>query len=316
MMSLSASLMSEFDMTDHPTVASPDLVTPTVTAVDRLTLAVSDLEASEEAYTRLLGREPSWRRVDRAGGTSHVVYQLANMALELTTHIGPGVWGQQVKAFLDTHGEGIIALFLATDNVEETARLLSARGLATVYMPINEGSCSDGALRRWRNTLMSRATSRNMSIIATQDMSRVVAPRPIAPLRAGVTADAAVAALDHVVVMTSDAEACKTMFGAQFGIRLALDHSKPEWGVRQLFFRLGGVTIEVVESLDKTKAPEADFFWGAAWKTGDIRALRARLVAEGADISEVRTGRKKGTEIATVRPPTGGVPTLLIGLNE
>lgn len=300
-------------MTDSSPTASTDIATPAVTAVDRLTLAVRDLGASEVTYTRLLGREPSWRRTDRAGGTDHVVYQLDNMALELVSRIDPGVWGQLIQTFLDARGEGIVALSLATDNVEKTASLLSERGLATVCLPVNEGVCSDGQHRSWRNTLMPREASRNMTIIATQDMTKSASPRTIAPLRAGISADAAISALDHVVVMTSDAEACKTLFGAQFGIRLALDHSKPEWGVRQLFFRLGGVTIEVVESLDKTKAPKVDFLWGVAWKTTDIRALRARLVAEGADASEVRTGRKKGTEIATVRPPTGGVPTLLIG---
>ena len=85
-------------------------------------------------------------------------------------------------------------------------------------------------------------------------------------------------------------------------------------GVRQLFFRLNGLTIEVVQSLDPEKQPKVDFLWGVAWKTKDIRATRERLVAEGADMSEVTRGRKKGTEVATVRRPTSGVPTILIGL--
>lgn len=303
-------------MTDSSPAVSLDSVTPTVTAVDRLMLAVRDLGEAEATYTRLLGREPSWRRTDRAGGTDHVVYQLDNMALELIAEVGHGVWSEQHKAFIDARGEGIIALVLASDNVEQTVSLLSQRGLPAVCLPANEATGSDGQHRCWRDSMMSRDVSRGLAFIVTQDMTRPAAPKVIAPLRAGVSADAAISALDHVVVMTSDAEACKTLFGAQFGIRLALDHSKPEWGVRQLFFRLGGVTIEVVESLDKTKAPKVDFFWGVAWKTNDIRAVRARLVAEGADISEVRTGRKKGTEIATVRPPTNGVPTLLISQSK
>ncbi len=303
-------------MTDSSPAASPDSVTSTVTAVARVALAVHDLGEAEATYTRLLGREPSWRRTDRIDGTDHVVYQLDNMALELIAHIGPGVWSQQHKAFTDERGEGIIALFLATDNVEQTVDFLSQRGLATGCMPANEATSSDGQHRRWRNSMMSRGVSRDLALVATQDMTRPATLKTIAPLRAGVNAEAAISALDHVVVMTSDAEACKTLFGAQFGIRLALDHSKPEWGVRQLFFRLGGVTIEVVESLDKAKAPKVDFFWGVAWKTDNIHAVHDRLVAEGADISEVRTGRKKGTEIATVRPPTNGVPTLLIGQSK
>ena len=37
------------------------------------------------------------------------------------------------------------------------------------------------------------------------------------------------------------------------------------------------------------------------------------MVAAGIDASEVRKGRKKGTVVCTVRRPTHGVATLLIG---
>ena len=104
----------------------------------------------------------------------------------------------------------------------------------------------------------------------------------------------------------------KSLFGTQLGIRLALDHTKPEWGVRQLFFRTGGVTVEVVEPLDREKAPKSERFWGVAWRVPDIAAAVARLAKAGLDVSEVRKGRKPGTEVATIRKPTNGVPTLLI----
>ncbi|MDO8421390.1 MAG: VOC family protein [Parvibaculum sp.] len=293
-------------MTDNQTG-----VLPLVTAVDRIVIAVKNLDKAEAAYTRMFGRQPSWRRRDRAGGTGHVYYYLGNMGVELAAAIGTGVWGLHIEAFLAEHGEGISALALASDNVERTALLLNDAGVATVVMPENEGAGEDGVIRYWRHALIARDKTRDMTIFVCQNY-KGQNQRPLAPLRHGVSEDAAIAAMDHVVVMTNDAEACKTLFGDKFGIRLALDHSKPEWGVRQLFFRLGGVTIEVVESLDKTKAPKADFLWGTAWKCTDINAVRARMVAEGADVSEVRKGRKKGTEIATIRPPTGGVPTLLI----
>lgn len=292
--------------------ASANAPTPIVTAFDRITMAVHDLAAAEAIYTRILGRHPSWRRTDRSGGTDHVHFDLDNLAIELVTPAGPGIWGQQVKTFLDARGEGILALFLRTDDVAVAARELTARGLKTIAMPEGEGLGSDGSTRRWRNTVMSREATRNMTIIVSETLKGIDERWP-APIREGVARDAAISALDHVVVMTSDGDACKKLFGDQFGIRLALDHSRPEWGVRQLFFRLGGVTLEVVEPLDKAKAPKVDFLWGMAWKTNDIRATRDRLIAEGAEVTEVARGRKKDTEVATIRPPTGGVPTLLIG---
>ena len=48
------------------------------------------------------------------------------------------------------------------------------------------------------------------------------------------------------------------------------------------------------------------------WRVADIDATRARLAADGVDVSEVRTGRKPGTRVMTVRSGTCGVPTLLV----
>lgn len=285
---------------------------PIVEAVDRVVLAIRDLAEAERIYTRMLGRTPSWRREDQTGGTSHILYRLANMTLELVSSTGPGPWGKMVATHLDERGEGLIALFLASENVVQAAATLTSRGLATLVLPENEAHGEDGAVRRWRNTMTPRAESRDLAIIATETLKGSDELKP-APLRAGIAEAEAISALDHIVVMTSNAEACKTLFGAQLGVRLALDHSKPEWGVRQLFFRLGGVTIEVVQSLEKDKTPEKDFFWGLAWKAGSIVAVRDRLLREKADVSDIRVGRKKGTEVATIRKPTCGVPTLLIG---
>ena len=40
---------------------------------------------------------------------------------------------------------------------------------------------------------------------------------------------------------------------------------------------------------------------------------RARYLAAGLNVSEVRTGRREGTQVCTVRTGTLGVPTILIG---
>jgi hypothetical protein len=43
-----------------------------------------------------------------------------------------------------------------------------------------------------------------------------------------------------------------------------------------------------------------------------IEATRARLVAAGIDVSDVRTGRKPGTRVLSIRNGTCGIPTLLV----
>ena len=288
---------------------------PALIAVDRIVVAVKDLDAAEAAYTRMFGRTPSRRRHDRAGGTAHVFYYLDNVGFELTAQSGPGIWGEHAANLIAENGEGIIALALTSEDMPATAEALIARDLPTVVMPENEAYDDDGELHHWRHGLIAAKAARGLTLFVSQSYTKRGERNP-APLRDGVAEEAAISALDHVVVMTADAEACKTLFGEQLGIRLALDHTKPEWGVRQLFFRLGGVTIEVVESLDRSKAPKKDFLWGTAWKTKDINAVRERMIAEGAEVSEVRRGRAKGTHVATIRPPTGGIPTLLISKSD
>ncbi len=126
--------------------------------------------------------------------------------------------------------------------------------------------------------------------------------------------DAAVCALDHVVVRSDDLDACLAGY-RDAGLRLALDRTFPERGVRLVFFRFGQVTLE----LSGTHPPpepgaeaRRDALWGLAWRVPSIEAARARLDAAGVSISEFRPGHKAGTRVFTVPEAPGGVPTLFL----
>jgi catechol 2,3-dioxygenase-like lactoylglutathione lyase family enzyme len=110
-----------------------------------------------------------------------------------------------------------------------------------------------------------------------------------------------------VVVRTSDADAAIALYGAGLGIRLALDRNVGP--ARMLFFRIGGVTIEVV--VDPGVGP-ADAFAGLAYRVRDLDAAHARVRAAGLDASDVRDGMKPGTRVFTIRSGTCGVPTLVL----
>jgi len=124
------------------------------------------------------------------------------------------------------------------------------------------------------------------------------------------------ARLDHAVVLTTDFDAALTLYGERLGLRLALDRSFPRRGVRILFFRIAGVTVEVAGPLDPPEVLASDHFGGLAWRGSNVVAWRERLVREGVTVSEGRVGHKPGTRVCTVSDRTAGVPTLLIGQDE
>ena len=118
--------------------------------------------------------------------------------------------------------------------------------------------------------------------------------------------------MDHVVVSTPDPERAAALYGARLGLDMALDRSQPDWG-RLMFFRCGDLIVEVVapagqDDRCRTTGPVG----GICWRVADIDATRARLIAAGVDVSEIRTGRKPGTRVMSVRSGTCGVPTLLV----
>ena len=129
---------------------------------------------------------------------------------------------------------------------------------------------------------------------------------PATPAAAGV-------AIDHVVVQTADAERAIRLWRDRLGLRLALDRAFPERGLRLLFFRSGGITLEFATPHPAPAATDApDRLHGVSYRVADLEARRARLLAAGVDVSEIRPGMRPGTSVATVRSGTAGVPTLLL----
>jgi catechol 2,3-dioxygenase-like lactoylglutathione lyase family enzyme len=134
---------------------------------------------------------------------------------------------------------------------------------------------------------------------------------PLAPI--GCSPEAALAAFDHAVVVSQEIEASGAIYGDALGLRLALDRSFEARKLRMLFFRVGGVTIEVVGPLAGGDAAAPDRFGGLAYRVADVDAARERVHDAGFDVTDVRVGHKPGTRVCTLRDGSCGVPTLLIG---
>ncbi len=166
-------------------------------------------------------------------------------------------------------------------------------------------------------------------VFATRD------PRPVSPVPAlGVRVEletapsrpalsqafgearAAVVALDHVVLRCADLDASLVVYRDGLGLRLALDRSFPSRGVRLVFFRVGGVTVELSGDLERSPerlaANPPDAIWGLAWRVLSIEAAHRRLSDAGVPVSPIRPGHKDGTRVASVEDAPSAVPTLML----
>jgi catechol 2,3-dioxygenase-like lactoylglutathione lyase family enzyme len=268
---------------------------------DHVTLAVRDIEPAIARYTSLFGRAPSWRGGHPDLGTRAALFALDNSLIEL---VGPGSEAPEAEALreqLASRGDGLQALAFATEDAAACSRELRARGLRATPPQPGVALGDDGAERGYATVELSVRNTRGLSVFAVErsDMARL---RP--QLAA---ADDRPHALDHVVLRTADPEAAIALYGAGLGVRLALDRELK--GTRMLFFRIGGVTLEVVADPGQGAA---DQLWGLAYRVRDVAATRLRLMAAGFDASELRDGNKPGTRVFSLRGDTCGVPTLIL----
>lgn len=255
-----------------------------ITGLHHVALVVRDLDAAASAYRRLLDVEPMRQDGD---GARRAWFWLDNMGLEVIAPDGEGPSGDRVRARLDEAGEGLWLVAFAAAELEADARLCERRGL-----------------------VVSERTERAVMFEPASTGGVQVALMGFPPLPS--RARPPLSALDHVVVRTANIDRAVANFGGRLGLDLRLDRANPGWGARQLFFRCGGAVVEFAANLKAPVSDAPDSFGGLAWRVTDPDAVHARLVAEGFDVSEVRTGRKPGTKVFTVRDAPGGAPTLML----
>ena len=114
--------------------------------------------------------------------------------------------------------------------------------------------------------------------------------------------------VDHLVVFTPDlARTTAALEGAGMEVRRVREPDEPGPPVRQAFFRLGEVILEVVEN-PRAEGPAR--FWGVTVAVADLERC-AQLLGE--NLGEVHDAVQPGRRIATVRREAGlGVPVALI----
>jgi len=280
-------------------------------ALDHVILGVRDLAGATRRYATLFGRRPSWRGEHPGEGTANTLFRLGNTYVELLAPMSDGPTARALVARLDAAGEGPLGLALATADADAAHEALAARGLDPPPVAPGLGRDTDsGLIRRWRRVMLPLARTRGVLLFAIEHRSPaelLPEAEPVGP------SGAVISGIDHAVVQTPDADGAIALYRDALGLRLALDRSFPDWGMRLVFFRVGDVTIEIAQPLRDAALPAGtDRLWGLSWRVPDADAARARLAAAGVDVSAVRNGRKPGTRVLSVKDGTCGVPTLLI----
>jgi catechol 2,3-dioxygenase-like lactoylglutathione lyase family enzyme len=273
-----------------------------ITGLDHVVVLVNEIEAAVAAYQTLFARTPAWR--NRGDGAARALFTLDNATLELMAPDGESDAAKRIRSLLAEHGEGMASLCFRTDDIARLHRRLDR--LALKPEPVVEVESRDeasGATLSWKRTRTATDATRGVRMFFLE----LEKPRPLSVR----TVPASITAMDHVVVSTTDPERAVALYGARLGLDMALDRSHPEWG-RLMFFRCGDLIVEVTSRPGKSDESKPDRLRGVCWRVLDIDATHARLVAAGVDVSEVRTGRKPGTRVMTVKSGTCGVPTLLV----
>ena len=121
--------------------------------------------------------------------------------------------------------------------------------------------------------------------------------------------------LDHAVIASGDGDYTASLLSARLQLDMRLDLTNPDWDARLMFFRCGDLIVEVYQPLSKPLAPERDRFFGLSWRADNIDRAHATFSEHGFDVSEVRTGRRPGSRVFTLRDRTHGVPTLVLGVD-
>ncbi len=273
-----------------------------ICGLDHVVVLIEDLAAGAKAYELLLGRSPSWR--SQSDGSETVLFTLDNMTLELMAPAGSSPSADRIREVVKIWGEGLASICFRVDDIAKMHRRLDR--VALKPDPIAEVESRDlgsGATLRWKRTRAATDLTRGVRMFFLE----LAQPRP----RSAATSAAPILGLDHVVVSTEDPERAAALFGARLGLDMALDRSHQEWG-QLMFFRCGDLIVEVVKRPVAGSDQTHDKLWGLSFRVADIDATRARLVAAGVGVSEVRAGRKPGTRVMSVRDGTCGVHTLLL----
>ena len=255
-----------------------------ILGVSHLAIAAHDPAGAAADYARLLQSVPL--PVRDADGGSGFWFDTANQSVLLRS---------------PAHDEatGLAALVFRVAEFSRTCVEFARCGVPLAAVLEQIWTSDTGRALRWQEAALMPAASHGMPL-AVADRS---------PTNGGTGVG-----LDHIVIRTRDPERAIALYGGRLGLDMRLDRTNPAWNARFLFFRCGDLVVEVVHPLSDAGADKRDAFGGLSWRVPDIAVAQTQLADGGVAVSEIRTGRRPGSRVFTVRSHAAGVPTIMLGL--
>jgi methylmalonyl-CoA/ethylmalonyl-CoA epimerase len=103
-----------------------------ITRFDHITIAVADLEAAIEKFSRCLNLQAKDRRSVKHLGMENVFLPLGDGAIELVTPLKEPEAPKQVERFLERKGEGMMLLCLTVEDIDLALAHLKESGVRVI----------------------------------------------------------------------------------------------------------------------------------------------------------------------------------------
>tara|TARA_Y100001970_G_scaffold281782_1_gene393268 strand:+ start:58 stop:900 length:843 start_codon:yes stop_codon:yes gene_type:complete len=275
-----------------------------LTRVQNIFLVTKNLEETSRKFSIFFGRKYNFIGQSKNLGIDIISFGLHKTNICLISPKHSGIWFEPLNNFLKNKGEGIFGISFSSDNIDSDYNNFAKNKLklSDKIEGNFEGDNESQLKFSFFNILDNNIENLNILISNEIDFqnNKVYSKNNVSKV-------------NQIVIQTENPEAIKDIFEEKLRIRLALDKTFKEWAGRMLFFRLGGVTLEVIEGKDIKQNSQ---YFGIGWHAENYNNCYNSLLKDGFNLSEIRKGRKKGTLVSTLKKPILNIPTILIGLEE
>ena len=272
--------------------------------VQNIFLATKNIEETSQKFSIFFRRKPNFIGQSRKLGIDIISFGLNKTNICLISPKNSGIWSEKLNNFLKYKGEGIFGInFFSNDfNNDYNNFVKNHLKVSGKIESSFEGNNDIEIKFSFFNILDKTIESLNILVSSKIDFQDNKSS-----LKNNVSK------VNQLVIQTEDPDTIKEIFEGKLSIRLALDKTFKKWAGRMLFFRLGGVTLEVIEGKDIKQNSE---YFGIGWHADNYNKCYDDLINDGFRLSEIRAGRKEGTLVSTLKEPILNIPTILIGLEE